>query len=198
MRGAAISSGTTRCFPASIPTAIARTISEHERIASSLPGITYSASSGSQFVSTSAITGSPSRRASRTASCSLRRSTMKTASGWRRMSTTPPRFASSFSSSAVIAMRSFAGSSSSCASWLSARSSCSRWMRSEIVRQFVSSPPSQRWLTYGMPTRAASVATASCACFFVPTNRTVPPRSAMFARERRAPRRAAAASAAGR
>ena len=26
-------------------------------------------------------------------------------------------------------------------------------MRSEIVRQFVSRPPSQRWLTYGMPTR---------------------------------------------
>ena len=29
---------------------------------------------------------------------------MKTASGWRRMSATPPRFASSFSSSAIIAM----------------------------------------------------------------------------------------------
>ena len=43
--------------PASMPSAIARTISEHERIASSLPGITKSASSGSQFVSTSAITG---------------------------------------------------------------------------------------------------------------------------------------------
>ena len=30
-------------------------------------------------------------------------------------------------------------------------------MRSEIVRQFVSRPPSQRWLTYGMPTRFASL-----------------------------------------
>ncbi len=50
-------------------------------------------------------------------------------------------------------------------------------MRSEIVRQFVSSPPSQRLFTYGMPTRAASVATASWACFFVPTKSTVPFRS---------------------
>ena len=105
---------------------------------------------------------------------------MKTASGWRRMSATPPRLASSFSSSAVIAMRSLAGSRSSCASWESARSSCSRWMRSEIVRQLVSRPPSQRWLTYGMPTRLASVATESWACFFVPTKSTVPPRWAMF------------------
>ena len=30
-------------------------------------------------------------------------------------------------------------------------------MRSEIVRQLVSRPPSQRWLTYGMPTRVASL-----------------------------------------
>ncbi len=52
-------------------------------------------------------------------------------------------------------------------------------MRSEIVRQFVSRPPSQRLLTYGIPTRAASPATASCACFLVPTNSTDPPRSAI-------------------
>ena len=57
-------------------------------------------------------------------------------------------------------------------------------MRSEIVRQFVSRPPSQRWLTYGMPTRFASLATASCACFFVPTNSTVPPRCGDVAHER--------------
>ena len=53
-------------------------------------------------------------------------------------------------------------------------------MRSEIVRQFVSRPPSQRWFTYGMPTRFACSSTASCACFFVPTKSTVPPRSAML------------------
>ena len=33
-------------------------------------------------------------------------------------------------------------------------------MRSEIVRQFVSRPPSQRWFTYGMPTRLAFSSTA--------------------------------------
>ena len=53
-------------------------------------------------------------------------------------------------------------------------------MRSEIVRQFVSRPPSQRWLTYGMPTRLAFSSTAFCACFLVPTKRIVPLRSAML------------------
>ena len=57
------------------------------------------------------------------------------------------------------------------------RSSCRRWIRSEIVRQFVSRPPSQRLLTYGMPTRDASSRTESCACFLVPTKRIEPPRS---------------------
>ena len=114
------------------------------------------------------------RRASRTASCSLRRSTTKTASGWRFMSATPPRFASSFSSSDSMAMRSFEGSRSSWPSVFRRRSSWRCSMRSESVRQFVSSPPSQRWLTYGMPTRFACSATASCACFFVPTKSTAP------------------------
>ncbi|CAM5689088.1 hypothetical protein SALBM135S_07404 [Streptomyces alboniger] len=35
-------------------------------------------------------------------------------------------------------------------------------------------PPSERWLTY-MPTRVACPPMAFCACFFVPTNMTVPP-----------------------
>ena len=51
-------------------------------------------------------------------------------------------------------------------------------MRSEIVRQFVRRPPSQRWFTYGMPTRMASSSIESWHCFFVPTNRIEPPRSA--------------------
>ena len=45
-----------------------------------------------------------------------------------------------------------------------------------IVPKFVSSPPSQRWLTYGMPDASADSLIASRACFFVPTNSTVPPR----------------------
>ena len=103
---------------------------------------------------------------------------MKTASGWRRRSATPPRFDSSFSSSGSIVIRSFAGSSSSWPSVFRRRSSCRCAIRSVIVRQFVSRPPSQRFATYGMPTRPASWETASCACFFVPTKRIVPPRSA--------------------
>ena len=46
----------------------------------------------------------------------------------------------------------------------------------EIVSKFVSSPPSQRWLTYGMPAASATSLIASRACFLVPTNSTVPPR----------------------
>ena len=82
---------------------------------------------------------------------------MKIASGWRFMSATPPRFDSSFSSSASSPMRSFAGRRSSWPSVFRRRSSCRCAMRSVIVRQFVSRPPSQRFATYGMPTRAASV-----------------------------------------
>src|SRR3954451_13254708 len=49
-------------------------------------------------------------------------------------------------------------------------------MRSEIVWKFVSRPPSQRWLTYGMPAASAFSLMPSRACFFVATNSTVPPR----------------------
>ena len=51
-----------------------------------------------------------------------------------------------------------------------------RWL---IVWKFVSRPPSQRWLTYGMPAASATSLTASRACFLVPTNSTVPPRWAI-------------------
>src|SRR5258706_15108528 len=88
---------------------------------------------------------------------------MNPASGWRRMSATPPRFASGFSSSPAIAIRSCAGRRSIWPSSRRRRISCRRSIRSDMVRQFVSRPPSQRWLTYGMPTRFASFSTASCA-----------------------------------
>src|SRR5262249_23532522 len=88
--GSAVSSaGVTFAFPASTPSATPLVTRLQARMASSLPGITKSASSGSAFVSTSPITGMPSRRASRTASCSFFRSMTKTASGWRFMSATP-------------------------------------------------------------------------------------------------------------
>ena len=50
-------------------------------------------------------------------------------------------------------------------------------MRFLIVTKFVSMPPSQRLLTYGIPARVASWATGSWACFLVPTNRTSSPRA---------------------
>src|ERR671922_420933 len=168
------SSAVAPVLPSSIASPIARTMRLHERIASSFPGITRSTSSGSQFVSTRPMIGSPRRLASRTAICSLRRSMTNSASGWRLRSATPPRFASSFSSSLSIVSRSLAGRRSSWPSSLSRRNSWSRSIRLDMVRQFVIRPPSQRWLTYGMPTRFACSSTASCACFFVPTNRTVP------------------------
>ena len=54
-------------------------------------------------------------------------------------------------------------------------SSLRRVRRLEIVWKFVSMPPSQRWLTYGIPTRVACSATGSCAWRLVPTKRMVPP-----------------------
>jgi hypothetical protein len=50
-------------------------------------------------------------------------------------------------------------------------------MRLEIVCQLVSRPPSQRWSTYGMPAASAVSLIESRACFFVPTNSTLPPRA---------------------
>ena len=44
-----------------------------------------------------------------------------------------------------------------------------------MVLKLVSMPPSQRWLTHGMPQRAASRAIASRAERLVPTNSTLPP-----------------------
>ena len=56
-------------------------------------------------------------------------------------------------------------------------SSLSRWMRLMTVWKLVSMPPSQRWLTNGIPTRVACSEMASWACFLVPTNRIWPPRA---------------------
>ena len=70
-----------------------------------------------------------------------------------------------------------------------------RWL---MVWKFVSRPPSQRWLTYGMPAASATSLTASRACFLVPTKRTIPPRVGEVARELARVLEQRAASAAGR
>src|SRR4051812_10636036 len=123
------------------------TIRSHERIASSLPGITYRTGLGSQFESTRPMIGISRRSASRSAISSVFRSMMITASGMRCMSATPPRLYSSLRSSASIDMRSLVGSRSSRPPSLSSRSSCRRLIRWRIVWKLVSRPPSQRLFT---------------------------------------------------
>src|SRR5829696_4393095 len=151
------------------------TIRSQERIASSLPGITYRTGLGSQLESTRPMIGISRRSASRRAISSVFRSMMITASGMRCMSATPPRLYSSLRSSASIDMRSFVGSRSSRPPSFSSRSSCRRWIRLRIVLKLVSSPPSQRRFTYGIWHRSAHCSTESRACFLVPTNRITPP-----------------------
>ena len=105
-------------------------------------------------------------------------STIHTAAGTRLMSLIPPRVFASLSFSRRMISSSFlvkelpAASSKSISS-----SSLSRWRRLLTVAKLVSIPPSQRWFTYGMPTRAACSATGSCAWRLVPTKSTVPPRA---------------------
>src|SRR5205814_182834 len=71
--------------------------------------VSTTTSSGSQLVSTIAITGIPSLRASPTAMCSFFVSTTNTASGRRSRAWMPPRFRSSFSRSRRLRIASFFG-----------------------------------------------------------------------------------------
>ena len=149
-----------------------------ERIASSLPGITNSASSGSQFVSTSPITGILQRRASRIASASFFRSTTNIACGSRFMSATPPRFVSSFSSCAGWAGAPWSGAGSSCPSSRSRRSSCERvdaLLDGAVVREQAADPAV---VDVRLADALGVLLDPSWHCFFVPTKSTDPPRSA--------------------
>ena len=122
------------------------------------------------------MTGRPSLRASSTARCSFFVSTIQTAEGTRCIERIPPSVFSSLIFSRWRMRSSFfvrpepATSSKSISS-----SSFRRVSRLEIVLKLVSMPPSQRWLTYGIPTRVAWSAIGSWACFLVPTKRTEPP-----------------------
>ncbi len=122
------------------------------------------------------MTGMPSLRASSTARCSFLVSTIHTAEGTRLIVRMPPRVFSSLSSSRRRMSSSFlVCPEPATSSKLISSSSLSRVSRFEMVLKFVSIPPSQRWLTYGIPTRVACSATGSWACFLVPTKRTEPP-----------------------
>src|SRR5271165_1313438 len=107
------SSARNTAWPSATTSPIARVIRAQERIASSLPGITKSMPSGSQFVSTSPMMGIRRRWASRTAMTSVLRSITNIAFGTRCMFLTPPRLALSFARSAWADMRSRVGSSAS-------------------------------------------------------------------------------------
>ncbi|CNI13824.1 Uncharacterised protein [Mycobacterium tuberculosis] len=107
--------------------------------------------------------------------CSLLVSTTQIADGTLAMSRMPPRLRSSLFFSRVSIKISFLVRPSKPPVCSIASSSLSRCSRLCTVEKLVSMPPSQRWFTYGMPTRVASAATDSCACFLVPTNSTVPP-----------------------
>src|SRR5271166_2536808 len=112
LRARSSSARNTAC-PSETTWPIAWVISAHERIASSLPGITKSIPSGSQLVSTRPMIGMRRRWASLTAIASVLRSITNIASGTRCMFFTPPRFARSLARSACAAMRSRVGSSAS-------------------------------------------------------------------------------------
>ena len=102
-------------------------------------------------------------------------STIKTAEGSCSIVLIPPRF---FSRSA-ISLKSFATSFFGKRSKVPSSFICSRLLSLAIlffiVLKFVSIPPGQRAFTKYMPDLRASSLIASAACFFVPTNKTVPP-----------------------
>ena len=131
--------------------------------------------SGSQFVSTTATTGMPSRFASVTAMCSFFVSMTNTMLGSFSRFRIPPRLRLSLTRSRLTLSPSFLIIWST--SPVVTRRSSSRIFatRACTVWKFVSMPPSQRKFTYGMPLRRAWLSTGSWACFFVPTNITVPP-----------------------
>ena len=111
-----------------------------------------------------------SLRASATARCSLLVSTTQIAEGTFCMSRIPPRLRSSLFFSRVSIRISFLVRPSKPPVCSMVSSSLRRCRRLCTVEKLVSMPPSQRWFTYGMPTRVASSAMDSCACFLVPTN----------------------------
>ena len=106
--------------------------------------------SGSEFESITPITGMPSLLASATAMCSLLVSTTTRMFGRSPMSLMPPKARSSLSRSRFRLSSSFLVrpvTSSELSSDNCSSNSRKRLIELEIVFQFVSMPPSQRWLT---------------------------------------------------
>ncbi len=144
-------------------------------IASSFPGITISIPSGSEFVSTSAITGIPIFFASKTAIFSYLTSITNIASGRPFISLIPPTLASNFVCSFWISTASFFISFSILPEEIISSISCNLLIEPLIVFQLVKVPPNHLLLTYGRPIAEASSLTVLLADLLVPTNKTLLP-----------------------
>ena len=144
-------------------------------MASSLPGITISIPSGSEFVSTRAITGMPIFFASKTAIFSYFTSITNIASGRPFMSLMPPTLASNFVYSFWISTASFLISFSILPEEIISSISCNLLMEPLIVFQLVKVPPNHLLLTYGNPIAEASSFMVLLADLFVPTKSTLLP-----------------------
>ncbi len=105
--------------------------------------------------------GMPSLVASLTARCSRLASTIQIALGVFVRLRIPPRVFCSLMSSRFLMRSSFLVKPFVVSSKSISSSSFMRARRFDTVWKLVSRPPSQRWLTYGWPTRVACSATAS-------------------------------------
>ena len=137
--------------------------------------MTISIPSGSELVSTSAITGIPIFFASKTAIFSYLTSITNIASGKPFISLMPPTLASSFVYSFWISTASFLISFSILPEDIISSISWSLLIEPLIVFQLVSVPPNHLLLTYGRPIADASSLIVLLADLFVPTNRTLLP-----------------------
>ena len=102
-------------------------------------------------------------------------STTHTALGVRVISRMPPRVRCSLIRSRDSTSASFLVSTVCPPVVSMSSSSLRRCSRLKTVWKLVSMPPSQRSVTYGIPTRPACSTMASCAWRFVPMNMMVPP-----------------------
>ena len=121
--------------------------------------------------------------------CSLLGSMTNMAPGSLAIPLMPPSERSSLSRSRRICTCSFFDSAARVPSSSIFSTPRSRSSEPFTVLKLVSVPPSQRWVTWYCPERAASSRMTSCACFLVPTNSTDSPREQMSMTAWNAPRK---------
>ena len=114
--------------------------------------------------------------------CSRVVSTMKRAPGRRVISVIDPKFFSNLALRRLTCKRSFLESVSKVPSFFIRSIDAIFFTALRIVTKFVSIPPGQRSVMYGMFTVFAFSATISFACFFVATKSILRPDAAIFFR----------------